>query len=73
MIGETPAGAIDGTNTTFVLQRSPLSTAGVAVYRNGVRLSSGIDFTLSGKNILFVPVAIPQPGDLLRADYSYTN
>ncbi len=64
--GETPSGAVNGSNQTFTLAATP--TAGsVHLYLNGVRLRAGTDFTISGATITMV--AAPQTGDWLHADY----
>ncbi len=67
--GETPGGTIDGINAAFTLASVPNPAASVHLHRNGIRLSPGADFTLQGAAITFKPGAIPQPGDILTADY----
>ena len=66
---ETPTGVIDSLNTSFTLVNAPLPSTSLQLYRNGVYQTAGIDFTVSGNNIQFLPGAIPQPGDLLLASY----
>ncbi len=66
---ETPAGTIDGVNTGFTFSKLPSPTSSVAVYRNGVHLSAGIDFTVSGSSLSFLSGQIPQPGDNLLCFY----
>lgn len=66
--GETPAGTIDGTNTTFTLAAAP---TGLQLLDNGLGLSAGVDYNLSGNTITFVPAATPQPGDILAASYRH--
>ena len=71
---ETPAGAIDGVNATYNIQFQPLPWAAIKVYRNGLRQKRGLDYLLSGANhtqLVFQLAAIPQPGDVLIADYTY--
>lgn len=69
---EIPAGTIDGTNATFVLAHTPNPPTGLHVERNGLgQQADGYDFTLTDATIVFVPAAIPQPGDSLRASYRY--
>lgn len=67
--GETPAGAANGVNVVFNLAQTPSPAASLQVYRNGVRLSSGADYTTSGNGILFLTGAIPQTGDTLQCSY----
>jgi hypothetical protein len=69
--GETPAGTLDGVNVTFTLAQMPSPYASLKLYRNGIRLKLGADYTLAGATITFVPAATPQAGDLLLADYRY--
>ncbi|MCS6953954.1 MAG: hypothetical protein RMK57_04760 [Bryobacterales bacterium] len=67
--GETPAGLINGSNATFTLANPPSPGSSLALYRNGLRQQQGLDYTLSGNTITFLPGAIPQPGDTLLASY----
>jgi hypothetical protein len=66
---EAPAGAVDGTNFTFTLETAPLPSSSLQLYRNGLLQKSGVDFSLSGKTVTFLPVAVPQPGDVIQASY----
>jgi hypothetical protein len=65
---ETPAGTENGSNTAFTLAGTPSPAASLAVYRNGVMQTGGVDYTLSGSNITFLAVA-PKAGDVLQAFY----
>jgi hypothetical protein len=67
--GETPGGAIDGANTSFTLAQTPVPAASLAVYRNGMRIRSGLDYTSTGSSITFVANYIPQIGDVLQCSY----
>lgn len=68
--GETPAGIVDGVNSGFGLAGAPSPAASLALYRNGLYMrGGGVDYTLNGSSITFVPAAIPQPGDVLAASY----
>lgn len=66
--GEVPGGAIDGTNAAFTLAAVPAASS-LKLYRNGIRLTQGSDYTLSGQAITFAAGAVPQPNDSLMADY----
>ncbi len=66
---ETPAGAVNGTNPTFTLSVTPLSAFAVDVHLNGILETPSVDYTISGATITFLPVAIPQTGDILQAEY----
>jgi len=68
--GDTLAGIVDGSNTSFSLSQTPSPVASLSVYRNGVLLKSGgQDYSLTGNTIQFAAAAIPQPGDTLLASY----
>jgi hypothetical protein len=66
---ETLAGTIDGVNAVFTLANAPNPPGSLAVYRNGVRLRAGFDYTLSTNTITFLAGAIPRTGDSLVASY----
>ena len=66
---ETPAGSIDGGNTVFTLSQNPNPSGSLAVFRNGVRLKSGVDYTAAGNSITFASGTIPQIGDILQCSY----
>ncbi len=68
ILGETPAGSINGGNSIFVLVNAP-SADTLRLYRNGQRQTMGTDFSLSGHTLTFISTSIPQPGDVLAADY----
>jgi hypothetical protein len=67
--GDSPAGIVDGSNTSFTLSAVPDPEASLAVYRNGVLQKTGQDYTATGSTIQFVTAAAPQPGDTLLASY----
>jgi hypothetical protein len=70
IIGEIPGGALNGSNVTFSLANVPVPATSVRVYRNGLRLSVGMDYSISGASITFLSTAIPQLSDLLQVDYT---
>jgi hypothetical protein len=67
--GDSPAGIVDGANTVFSLSSMPDPISSLAVYRNGLLQKPGQDFNLNGRNLQFVALAVPQPGDTLLASY----
>jgi hypothetical protein len=71
--GDSPAGIVDGSNTSFTLSAVPTPAASLAVYRNGVLQKTGQDYTATGSTIEFVAAAAPQPGDTLLASYRLTG
>ena len=69
---EAPIGTIDGNNGAFALARAPSPAASLNLSLNGIVLTQGIDYFLSGSAIAFNG-AVPQPGDVLLANYRYAN
>ncbi|HKD06891.1 MAG TPA: hypothetical protein VKB79_13395 [Bryobacteraceae bacterium] len=65
---ETPAGLVDGSNATFTLSHAPTGSS-LMLFRNGVYMKGGFDYSLNGATIQFVAAAIPMPGDTLMASY----
>jgi hypothetical protein len=66
---ETPAGAVDGSNSAFTLQATPMPASSLQISRNGILLKAGLDYILNVNGITFMAGAIPQPGDVLQAFY----
>lgn len=66
---ETPGGLVNGANVTFTLANTPNPSTSLALYRNGLRMMIGVDYTLSGNTITFLPASTPQTGDILIASY----
>ena len=64
---ETPAGTINGTNTTFTLANTPLGSS-MLLFLNGLYMTPSFDYTLSGSTITFT-TTVPQPGDTMAASY----
>lgn len=71
--GETPSGAVNGSNAVFTLAFAPSPAASLELYLNGLRMESGQDYSLSGNTITFFLASTPQTGDLLLANYRYAN
>lgn len=65
---EVPSGTINGSNTSFTLASTPI-TSSVILYLNGIRLRSGAgnDYTISGSTITMLYA--PATGDVLIATY----
>ena len=68
---ETPAGTLDGANTSFTLANAPSPASSLHLYRNGLMLKSGLDYSLNGTTVQFVTGAVPQAGDSLLAYYRH--
>jgi hypothetical protein len=71
--GDSPAGIVDGSNTSFTLSAVPNPATSLAVYLNGMLQKIGQDYTFTGGSIQFVAAAAPQPGDTLLASYRLTG
>ncbi|HYL39041.1 MAG TPA: hypothetical protein VEV17_24200 [Bryobacteraceae bacterium] len=66
---EAPGGTLDGVNATFTLMKAPNPALSLQIFRNGLLLRPGGDFTLSANSLTFLAGAIPAPGDALFASY----
>jgi hypothetical protein len=65
---EIPGGLVDGANKTFTLANSPSGTS-LMLFRNGMYMKAGFDYTLTGSTVDFVAGATPQPQDTIVASY----
>ncbi len=70
--GETPSGAVDGSNAAFVLAHTPV-VGSVSVWVNGVLQTpgSGLAYTITTDTITFETNSIPLTGDDVLVAYSY--
>jgi hypothetical protein len=68
---ETPAGTLNGSNTVFTLTTAPEPVASLTLFRNGILLKQGSDYTLAVTTVTFFSTEAPQSGDLLTASYRY--
>ena len=66
---EVPAGALNGTNTSFTLANAPSPATSFSLYRNGLLQSPGVDYTLNGMALTFLSPSTPLPGDIIQASY----
>jgi hypothetical protein len=66
---QTPTGAINGVNTAFTLTQAPSPSASLTVFLNGLLMSAGVDYTLSGSTITFATASVPHTGDILLCSY----
>lgn len=66
---ENPTGLVNGSNLDFTLATTPNPLASLELYRNGIRLSPTVDYTITSNIITFISGAQPQVGDVLRASY----
>src|SRR5690242_214966 len=62
--GELPSGTINGTNLTFTLASAPSPASGLMLFKNGLLLTQGVDYALSGVTVTFANTTVaPQTGD----------
>jgi uncharacterized protein YoxC len=66
---QTPTGTLNGTNKTFNLASAPSPSSSLALYRNGLLQSVGVDYSLSGAGVTFTTASTPLSTDLLQAFY----
>lgn len=64
---ETPAGPKNGTNKNFTLAGSPQPPQSLQLYRNGFQLVYGVDYVLTGNNLVLATA--PASTDTLVAYY----
>ena len=67
VIGETPTGAINGSNATFTTLHNFVPET-VQVFINGVSQTEGVDYTTSGSTVINLSVS-PIVGDYIRVNY----
>ena len=67
VVGEIPAGALDGVNNLFTLSGSPAPMS-LTVFVDGVPLKLGTDYVMSGRSIAFVRI-VPTPANVVTASY----
>lgn len=66
---ETPGGTVDGTNVAFTLSRGPNPIGSLLVFRNGLLMRMGSDYTFASQVITFISGQAPRPGDTLQCSY----
>ena len=66
------SGTLDGNNASFTISQVPVSGS-LAIYRNGLLQTAGIDYTLTGAAVTFMPNSVPRSSDGLTAYYRVTG
>jgi hypothetical protein len=66
---EVPAGVKNSVNAIFIVANAPNPPNSLKVFRNGMKLTPGVGYTLSGKTITMIQ--IPDAGDTLEASYRF--
>jgi hypothetical protein len=67
VIGETPSGAVNGSNATFTTAQNFVPES-LQVFINGVSQTSGVDFITTGSTTITLTVS-PVSGDYIRVNY----
>jgi len=67
VIGETPSGAVNGSNATFTTSQNFVPES-VQVFINGVSQTNAVDYTTSGTTTITLNVS-PVSGDYIRVNY----
>jgi len=67
IIGETPSGAVNGSNATYMTAQQ-FEPASVSVFINGVNIINGVDYITTGANTIILNVS-PIVGDYIRVNY----
>jgi hypothetical protein len=67
IIGQTPSGAVNGSNATYTTAQS-FDPASVSVFINGVNIVNGVDYITTGTNTIILNVS-PVVGDYIRVNY----
>jgi len=66
---EEPTGTVNGSNVTFTLANTPVSSSSVKLYLNGIFQRQGTDYTISSATITMATA--PVSGQVLDANYRY--
>lgn len=66
---ETPVGAIDGANPVYTVSAVPRPAASLYVWRCGLLMKAGVDYTLAGSTVSFLSASTPQTADVLTASF----
>lgn len=66
-----PTGTINGTNATFTLPQSPSPAASLNLFKNGIRQTAGVAYTLTGGTITYETGYIPLSGNTHICNYRY--
>lgn len=71
IVGETPAGAVNGSNKDFTLAHNPITAGSQVGYLNGLRQQPGAgkDYTIAGNVVSFI--IAPPTGSIILFDYRF--
>ena len=67
-VRETPAGLVNGVNTTYTLTYPPFDGVEIEVFLNGLVQSYTVDYTVAGSTITMT--AAPVVGQQIRVKYA---
>jgi len=71
--GEVPVGTVNSSNTVFMLLHAPAPSGSLELFRNGLLMRNGTDYTLNTSTVTFFVASTPQSGDLLTSSYRYAD
>ena len=63
--------SVNGSNSTFTLLFVPSPASSLTLFRNGLLMRQGADYSISINTITFFVASRPQAGDLITANYRY--
>ncbi len=66
---ETPGGTQNSSNTAFTLVSAPSPSGSLLLFKNGLLLVQGTDYTLTGSNLTLT--VAPAPADVIRGWYRF--
>lgn len=66
-VQETPAGDVDGVNTSFTTTHNPIYVSAHLLFINGVLLRQGVHYTITGNSITMT--IAPALGQVLTSVY----
>lgn len=66
---EVPTGAVDGSNTVFVLLHTPYTQKATMLFCDGLALVYGVHYTVDLATKTITMLFTPQPGQVLNSWY----
>ena len=66
---EVPTGAVNGSNTAFVLAQTPYSQKAVMLFLDGLALVYGVHFTVNVATKTITMIVAPATGQVLNSWY----
>ena len=70
---EAPTGAADGVNRTYMLSAAPVPASSLMIFKNGLLLRAGVEFTIIGSTVTIDPASTLAAGDQLQAFFRVSS